>query len=168
MSNVLEIEEKYSRLWPLVAFISGIVAVLLFIYYLAVDEVLLEGYLRLISFSFFALMVLSLFKVKDGKVIIRLEQIDRSILVSYFVRDRLVYEENFEIKEIDEVRIDQMPNKSLYNDFARKDRTVRFKKKKSDTWIYLAQLHGRVIPLTHQNAEKVTNYLESVIQDIKS
>jgi len=168
MSNILEVEEKYSKLWPFIAILSGITASLLFVYYLAVDEVLLEGYLRLISFAFFALMVLSLFKVKDGKVVIRLEQIEDHIQIGYYVRDRLVYEENFELNDLDEIRVDKMPNKSLYNDFANKDRAVHFKRKKSDGWLYLTQLYGRVIPLTQEKAELILEFLREVKNRVKN
>ena len=164
MSRTLEIEEKYSQFWPIIATVSGLAAIVLFAYYLMVDEVLLEGYLRLISFSFFALMVLSLFKVKDGKVIIEFTSEDGTLYLSYYVRDRLVYEEDFQLKNIKELKVDQMPNKSLYNDFAKKDRCVRFKKGKSDDWLYMAQLFGRVIPLTEENALKVEEFVNSEVK----
>lgn len=164
MSKILKIEEKYSRFWPMIAAVSGIAAVILFTYYLMVDEVLLEGYLRLISFSFFALMVLSLFKVKDGKVIISLISEDGTLFLKYHVRERLVYEENFRLKKIKDLKVDRMPNKSLYNDFAKKDRCLRIKKGKSEDWIYLAQLFGRVIPMTPVNAEKVREFVSQEIE----
>ncbi len=163
MSQTLQIEEKYSRFWPMIATVSGIAAIVLFAYYLMVDEVLLEGYLRLISFSFFALMVLSLFKVKDGKVEIMFTSDDGTLYLTYYVRDRLVYEEDFRLKKIKELKVDQMPNKSLYNDFAKKDRCVRFKKGNSEDWLYMAQLFGRVIPLTQDNAEKIEKFVNHEI-----
>ncbi|MFO7799701.1 hypothetical protein [Rhodohalobacter sp.] len=164
MTQKLKIEEKYSRFWPMIATISGIAAIILFAYYLMVDEVLLEGFLRLISFSFFALMVLSLFKVKDGKVVISFISEDNTLYLKYHVRDRLVYEESFQLQKIKDLKIDQMPNKSLYNDFAKKDRCVRFKKGKSNDWIYMAQLFGRVIPLTHENAVKIEDFVNQEIK----
>jgi len=164
MSQTLKIEEKYSRFWPMIAAISGLAAAILFAYYLMVDEVLLEGYLRLISFSFFALMVLSLFKVKDGKVVISFISEDGTLYLKYHVRERLVYEENFRLQKIKDLKIDRMPNKSLYNDFAKKDRCVRFKKGKSDEWIYMAQLFGRVIPLNKEHAEKIEEFVHQEIK----
>jgi len=166
MTQTLKIVEKYSRFWPMIATVSGIAAVILFTYYLMVDEVLLEGYLRLISFSFFALMVLSLFKVKDGKVVITFTSEDDTLYLKYHVRDRLVYEENFHLQKIKDLKIDRMPNKSLYNDFAKKDRSVRFKNGKSDEWIYMAQLFGRVIPLTKENAMKIEEFVNQEIKKV--
>lgn len=166
MNRAIEIEEKYSKFWPLIAITSGLAAVILFIYYLSVEEVLLEGYLRLISFTLFALMILSLFKVKDGKVIIRIEISDRVVSLHYSVRDRMVYEEDFQINEIEELKVDEMPNMSLYNDFSKNDRTVRIKKRKTDGWLYLAQLYGRVIPMTKDNAERVANFIAESIREI--
>jgi len=167
MSQTLKIEEKYSRFWPIVATVSGFAAIIIFSYYLMVDAVLLEGFLRLISFSFFALMVLSLFKVKDGKVIITFISEDGTIYLKYHVRDRLVYEEKFRLQKIKDLKVDRMPNKSLYNDIAKKDRCVRFKKGKSDDWIYMAQLFGRVIPLTHENAKKIEKFVNQEIEKVK-
>ncbi len=166
MTQTLKIEEKYSRFWPVIATVSGIAATILFTYYLMVDEVLLEGYLRLISFSFFALMVLSLFKVKDGKVVISFTSEDDTLYLTYHVRDRLVYEESFQLQKIKDLKIDRMPNKSLYNDFAKKDRCVRFKMGKSNDWIYMVQLFGRVIPLTHKNAVKVEEFVNQEIKKV--
>lgn len=168
MKSELVIQEKYSKLWPLIAITSGLVAVLLFSYYLMVDEVLLEGYLRLIAFSFFALAVLSLFKVKDGKVSILFKPADHSLILSYSIRERLVYEESFQLNDIEEIKADQMPNKSLYNDFARSDRTVRFKKKKAVGWLYLTQLYGRVLPLTEQDADQIVDYIRSLQSSVNS
>lgn len=167
MSQNLKIEEKYSPFWPIIATVSGIFAVILFVYYLMVDEVLLEGYVRLLSFSFFALMVLSLFKVKDGKVEITFTSDDGTLYLTYHVRNRLVYEEDFCLRKIKDLKVDRMPNKSLYNDFAKNDRCVRFKKGKSDDWIYLAQLFGRVIPLTQENAETIEKYVNQEIEKEK-
>lgn len=166
MTQTLKIEEKYSRFWPIIAAVSGIAAIILFTYYLMVDEVLLEGYLRLISFSFFALMVLSLFKVKDGKVVISFTSEDDTLYLTYHVRDRLVYEEDFQLQNIKDLKIDRMPNKSLYNDFAKKDRCVRFKMRKSNDWIYMVQLFGRVIPLTQKNAVKIKEFVNQEIEKV--
>lgn len=162
MSNALVIEEKYSRFWPLIALVSGITAVLSFIFYLIADGVLLEGYIRLISFAFFALMILSLFKVKDGKVRISMVVEDGKLHLEYRVRGRLIYSEEFQLEEIDDVKIDRMPDRSLYNEFAKNDRCVRFKKPKSAGWLYLNELHGRVIPLNRENAQRMEQYLLKV------
>ncbi len=165
MTSSLIIEEKYSRYWPLIAAVSGIAAILSFTYYLMVDEVLLEGYMRLISFAFFSLTVLSIFKVKDGKVQISMSVEDGDLELEYHVRERLVYREEFSLDEIARVKVDRMPNRSLYNDIARKDRCVRFKKPKSGGWLYLNEIYGRVIPLRQDHAKQIEQYLLNFIED---
>jgi hypothetical protein len=167
MSRSLTVEEKYSRHWPAIAAVSGIAAILLFSTYLFVDNgVLIDGYIRLASFVCFALMVLSLFKVKDGKVIITIECDGDLVLMEYSVRNRIVYEEEFRFSDFEELTIDQTPNRSLYNDFAKYDRCVRFKKPKSEGWLYLNELYGRTIPLTQANAERIKAFLESCKSEV--
>ncbi len=168
MSRTLTVEEKYSRHWPAIAGISGIAAILLFSTYLFADNgVLIDGYIRLAAFACFALMVLSLFKVKDGKVFITIECDDEGVvLMEYAVRNRIVYEEEIPLHELDEISIDRTPNRSLYNDFAKNDRCVRFKKPKSEGWLYLNELYGRTIPLTQANAERIKAFLMKCKSDV--
>jgi hypothetical protein len=161
MNNELVVHEKYSRYWPVVALLSVVFTLIFFIAYQIVSDVLIEGYLRLTAFSFFALSVLSLFKVKDGKMEITLTEKLNLLNITYKVRDRIVHSEDLNIELIKEVETTQMPNRSLYNDFMKSDRCIKFKRKNSDDWLYLHEINGRVIPLSRDNAEAIVNYIEN-------
>lgn len=162
MNKQLIVKEKYSKHWPLIAVLSGVLSVILFVSYQFTDNVLLEGYLRLSSFAFFALALLSLFKVKDGQIKLNLNVSDDNVLeIAYTVRKKIVSEEKFSLNEINEIKVDRMPDKSLYNDFMKSDRCLRFKRTKNGEWIYLNKVHGRVIPLTQPKAERIINFIES-------
>jgi len=160
MSNELIVHEKYSRYWPIVALLSAVFTLLFFIAYQIVSDVLIEGYLRLTAFGFFALCVLSLFKVKDGKMQITLTEKENLLKITYKLRDRTIHSEDLNLDLIKEVETAQMPNKSLYNDFMKSDRCIKFKRKNSENWLYLHEIHGRVIPLSGENAEKIVNHIE--------
>jgi hypothetical protein len=164
--NTLTVKEKYSRHWPKIATISAILAALLFGAYLITVNVLIEGYLRLAAFCFFALSLLSFFKVKDGQIKIKLS-IDEhgGLQLDYYVRNQQVAHERFNLNKVESVEIHEMPNRSLYNDFATGDRAIRFKEKESKGWLYLTEVHGRVIPLDHNNAQEVSDFINKYLNN---
>ena len=161
MTKNLVVNEKYSRYWPAVTLVSAILAVLFFIGFLVVSNVLYEGYLRLFSFSFFALSVLSFYKVRDGRIQIKLETIDKKELrITYSTADnRLLYQEVMDRKDLSEVVIDEIPNRSLYNDLVKSDRCIKVRKKGAKHWIYLNSVNGRVLPLSFENAAAIEKFI---------
>ncbi|MFU8811344.1 MAG: hypothetical protein ACNA78_00170 [Balneolaceae bacterium] len=165
MSNeTLTIKEKYSPYWPIISAASAVASVALYGIYLSSTDVLLEGYLRLSAFVFFALFILSLFKLRDGQVEMIVEpdtEQKHQYLISYSVRGRTVHQEIIDMDSIEDFRVSEMPNRSLTNDLFRNDYTVQFKKKKMDQYFYLADIHGRVLPLSASNAEAVQQYFIS-------
>lgn len=162
MSNQLIVSEKYSRYWPAIAAGSLIVSALFLAGYIYTSNVLLESYLRLGAFAFFVVGFLSLFKLRDGKIKI-LYELDNEkktdVKITYSVRDQNIHAESIDLSEIKSIKVDQMPNRSLYNDFYKADRSVRLKKKNMDGWLYLNEIHGRAIPLSQANAEKIVNFI---------
>lgn len=160
MSNTLNVQEKYSRHWPMIAILSAVLATVFYISYQLTADVLLEGYLRLTAFAFFALAVLSLFKVKDGRVEISLTGKGGILEIVYRVRDKVVHNEELLLTDVEAIKVDEMPDKSLYNEFMKSDRCIRFKRKKADGWLYLHEIHGRVIPLSNDNAEVIVDFVK--------
>lgn len=165
MSQILTVSEKYSRYWPVIAIGSIIASIAFFAAYIMVTDVLIESYLRLAAFAFFVVGFLSLFKLKDGRIVIDFELANDAgphMEVTYSVRDRNIHAETIDISEITALEIGQMPNRSLYNDFNNVDRTVRFQKENMEGWLYLNEIHGRVIPLSKENAEQIVRYLKKI------
>jgi len=162
--NKLIVFEKYSRHWPVIAIVSAILAVILFGAYLLSGNVLVEGYLRLAAFCFFALSLLSFFKVKDGRIQINfIVDENGGLKMDYLVREKIIAHDVFDLNNFEAIGIDEMPDRSIYNDFARGDHSIRFKRKESDGWLYLTEINGRVIPLDKKNAEEVTGFLNNYI-----
>lgn len=163
MKNKITILEKYSKRWPQIAILSLIMAVLLLFSYIMVSDVLLEGYLRLAAFAFFALGLLSLFKLKEGQIKIDIEHAaDDVIRVEYLLRNQVIQTEEWLAAEIASIKVDEMPNRSLYNDIMKSDRCVRFRRNNEADWIYFNQVNSKVIPLSEENALKVYNFLKAV------
>lgn len=164
--KTLTVKEKYSRHWPVIAIASAVLAALLWGAYMLTSNVLIESYLRFAAFCFFALSLLSFFKVKDGQIQIDMKvDDDGGLIMDYLVRNKQIGHDAFDLNRVESVEINQMPNRSLYNDFATGDRTIRFKRKDSDDWLYLTEVHGRVIPLDNSNAEKIHGFINNYLTE---
>lgn len=165
MSQTLTVSEKYSRYWPSIAAGSIILSIIMFGAYIMVSDVLIGSYLRLAAFAFFVIGFLSFFKLRDGRVQIDFVLKDDAgphLDVLYSVRGRNIHAEMIDLSEITEIKVDQMPNRSLYNDFNKVDRSVRFQKEDMAGWLYLNEIHGRVIPLSKENAEVIVRYIKKI------
>ena len=160
MKNHLHIEEKFSKFWPAVAIFSFLTAVTFYLLYINTDHVLNEGVYRLVAFAFFAAGILSLFKLRDGKMMLHLELTDDDhLLIHYKTKKRDIGEDEWNLKELASVRVAEMPNKSLYNDIVRSDRCVLIRLKNNSDWLYLNNLNSRVIPLAERDAESVRQFI---------
>jgi len=162
VSKTLHVSEKFSKYWPVFAW-GGLIASLFFLgAYFVVTDPLVGSYLRLAAFACFVIGFLSLFKLKDGQLQINFKFDDepgRNLEIKYFIRGRLVHSETIEMADVTGLKADQMPNRSIYNDINNIDRCVRLQKKNMDGWIYLTELHGRVIPLSKINAKKIVAFI---------
>lgn len=154
------IQEKYSKYWPSVSVVSLILAVVLFVSYHMIDNVLWVGYIRLASFSMFALALLSYFKVKDGQVEITVKLEDGMVESIYKVREEVIFQAEHPASDFYKLKVDQMPNKSLYNDFVKSDKCVRFRRENENAWYYFNEIESRVIPLSDENASKLHDFLK--------
>lgn len=165
MSNRIVIHEKYSKYWPHTAIISLLLALLLFVSYQFLSDVLLVGYVRLGAFIFFALGLLSLFKVYDGQVKMIVESEDDVLKSTYKVRGEIIYTESRPMSDMYELKIGPLPDKSIYNNFVKSDKCVRFRRKDESSWFFFHEIESRVIPLSRENAERLYNFLKEKKQD---
>ncbi|MDZ7719184.1 MAG: hypothetical protein U5K72_10250 [Balneolaceae bacterium] len=156
----LVIKEKYSKYWPTISMVSLILAVVLFVIYQMIDNVLWVGYIRLASFSMFALALLSFFKVKDGQVEIIVKHEDEVVESIYKVRNEVIFQAKHPVSDFYKLKVDQMPDKSLYNNFVKSDKCVRFRRKNENAWYYFNEIESRVIPLNKENASKLYDFLK--------
>lgn len=158
----LVIQEKYSKHWPTIAFVSLILSIVLFITYQMMTDVLLVGYIRLASFAMFALALLSFFKVRDGQVELTVKLDNDTVESIYKVRDDIIFKRKDPISDFYELKVDQMPDKSLYNEFIKSDRCVRFRRNNENAWYYFNEIESRVIPLSKKNASQLCEFLKQV------
>ena len=156
------VSEKYSQYWPAITIGSLILSLLFLVAFFNSTDALLESYLRLAAFAFFVIGFLSYFKLRDGQINInyQINDDESEMKITYSLRDQNIHAETVDLKEIVEVKVDEMPNRSLYNDFYKIDKSVRLKKKNMNSWLYLNELHGRMIPLSKENAEKIVEFIE--------
>lgn len=156
----LVIKEKYSKYWPTVAVLSLILSLVIFVSYHFIDNVLWIGYLRLAAFAFFAVALLSFFKVYDGQVELTVLADEEFFKSTYQVRNEIIFESEQPRSVFHQVKTDQLPNKSIYNDFMKNDRCVRFQKKDENAWYYFNEIESRVIPLSEENANTLRDFLK--------
>lgn len=163
--NQIRIEEKFSRFWPAFAILSVGIALIFFLLYIRTDHVLYEGYFRLIAFVSFAAGLLSYFKLRDGKMVLLMERTDDGDLrIRYELKNKVIQEDAWSLKEIDSVKVDEMPNTSLYNDIVTGDRCVMIQLKNNKGMFYLNSLNNRVIPLNEADAEKIRQFVQSGLE----
>lgn len=156
----LIIKEKYSKFWPAITTISLISAAISFYFYWTVSDVLVTGYLSLTAFIFFSIGVLSLFKINDGQIEIITTLKDDLIELQYRSKNRVIHTEELSANEIATIKIDEMPNRSLYNDLIQSDRCLRIRRTNQSDWIYLNNINGRVVPLCQSTAEELLVFLK--------
>lgn len=161
MTDQLVIREKYFKHWPTVSVVSLILSIVFFLVYHLIDDVLWIGYLRLAAFVCFAVALLSFFKVYDGRVEITVSIEDELVQSVYKVRDKIIFSTELPLSDIHKLKIDQLPNKSLYNDFTKSDKCVRFQRKDESAWFYFNEIESRVIPLSEENANRLLDFLET-------
>jgi hypothetical protein len=160
--NELIIEEKFSSQWPIITTASMVLAISIFSSLIFIENTLLEGYIRLSAFAFFALAVIGLFKLRDGKVTLKLTiDEDEFLTVSYMVKKIEKQAESWDISNLATVKIDEMPNRSFYNDIVTSDRCVVIRNRNENDWTYLHKLNGRVIPLKKRSAIKIKEFIEA-------
>lgn len=163
MKKELVIQEKYSKFWPLIAFISFLVAIVLFISYLYVSDVLAEGTLRMVAFVFLAIGLLSLLKLRDGRIDIAVTTVEPDLIrFQYILRDEVIFQDERKRDEFHSLKIDEMPNRSLYNDIVQSDRCIRFRRENEAEWHYLNTINGRVIPLSNDSAKTLHSFLRKM------
>jgi len=160
--NQIIVREKYFQYWPQVAVLSLLSAIALFVIYQSVENILWNGYIRLASFSLFALSILSFFKVKDGQVEIKISKNNDYIRSVYEVRGNVIFEIQNQISDFYELKIDLMPDKSLYNQIVKSDKCVRFRREDENTWHYFNEIESRVIPLRKEDARRLYMFLKGV------
>jgi hypothetical protein len=161
MTHTITVFEKYSRHWPMTTIISGVLSVILFGLFLFTDNTLAGGYLRLGAFASFAVCLLSYFKIRDGQIKLDLS-IDNSknLLIDYFMKDQIIYKESFSLNEIQELKMDRVPNKSFYNDLFTGDFRVLYKKSDYENFLNLTEIRGRLVPLEEENALHIISFIE--------
>ena len=161
--HLTTVQEKFSKTWPFIAVLSSVLAVVLFIYSRVNRDILISGYLELASFILFAAAVLSYFKLRDGRISVRLEKDGGELLLSYLLNGSVVTTETLSLDKKLEFKADRMPDTSLYSEINRKDRTIRFRETPSGSWRYLLQYNSRVIPVRPEDAEKTVRILADAL-----
>lgn len=161
MTHTITLHEKYSSYWPLITYSSIILSLILFTAYLFSEGVLLSGYLRLFAFIFFAAGIFGLFKMKDGKVKMVVEAKESVVISRFFRNGEQILEESWNLDQLQDVQVQEMPNKNFYYDLVKSSKAVRVKGSDDDSWLYFNKISNRIIPLEKHQAESLRDFLKS-------
>jgi len=166
MANRLVLEEKYSAWWTQITIGLALSAVLLYLMYTNVDDVLWKGILRLGSFGFLAGAVLSGLKVMEGKHTIILVIVDEHLKVSYWKRERKVGEDIFRLENITALHIDRHPSYFFpQNAWFAGEFQVVLDLYDSDRPLALAEVDGRRLILSQQTAAEAVRFIARLAPD---
>jgi hypothetical protein len=95
-------------------------------------------------------------------ILARKQELSRAeIEIQYKSGEKIIHTEEWADDEIASIKVDEMPNRSLYNDLIQGDRCLRFRRNDRSDWIYLNSIEGRVIPLSPDNAEELLRFLKN-------
>lgn len=158
----LIVKEKYSKFWPIITVVSLISAVISFYFYWNSSDILIKGYLRLIAFILFSVGVLSIYKLNESQIEITAILDNELIEFQYRSKNKIIHSEEWVASDISSIKIDEMPNRSLYNDIILSDRCLRFRRNNQSDWNYLNSINGRVVPLSQNNAEELLRFLKKL------
>ena len=160
MEAKLVLEEKYSSWWAEVTIGLGLSALLLFVIFSLVDDVLWKGILRLGSFGFLAAAVFSGLKVMEGKHSITLAVKNGHLIVSYRKRGHNVGEDIFELDNITSVYVDNLSSEFFpQNLFTVSEQQVVLELEDSDRPLTLAEVGGRTLALSQQSARVAVKFI---------
>lgn len=100
MEDSLVVKEKYSDNWKTALFTSLIVALITFLLYLYIDNILWSGIFRLVAFMGLTLGIFCTLKVMEGAKTIEIS-IDKNLLtITYLKNDEVVGNDKLEIDKI--------------------------------------------------------------------
>lgn len=166
METRLVLEEKYSTWWVQITAGLSLTALLLFVLFSNMEDVLWKGIVRLASFGFLAAAVFSGLKVMEGKHTIILEIKDGHLTVTYRKRDRQVGEDIFDLDNITALYIDHLPSYLFSNDFIFNDLQVVMQLADSDRPLTLVERDGRALPLSRDTAGEAVKFILAHAEDV--
>lgn len=168
MESRLVLEEKYSAWWTQITVGLALLAIVLFVIYSNMDDVLWKGVLRLGSFGFLAAAVFSGLKVMEGKHSIILMVEDGHLVASYQKKGRQVGEDIFELDNITALYVDHLPSYFFSsNEFLFNDLQVVMEQSDSDLPLTLAKVGGRSLPLSRKSADEAVRFITRHAEHIR-
>ncbi|MGK7368932.1 MAG: hypothetical protein ACNS64_01855 [Candidatus Halalkalibacterium sp. M3_1C_030] len=103
MEDSIEVKEKYSNNWKPTLYSSLLIAIITFLLYLNLDDVLWGGVIRLIAFMSFSLSIFCMLKVMEGAKTFRLSVSDELLSVAYLKNDEILQTEEHRKEEIQSI-----------------------------------------------------------------
>lgn len=167
MESRLVLEEKYSVWWVQITTGLALSAVVLFLVYTNIDDVLWKGIFRLASFSFLAATVFSGLKVMEGKHSILMEIKDGHLIIYYRKRGQQIGEDIFELDKIKSLYVDTPPSYFFTSYIFLNDRHVVMEQKDSDRPLSLIEIDGRTLALSRETAEEGVRFIARHAEEIQ-
>jgi Fe2+ transport system protein FeoA len=151
------IEEKYSRYWVHITSVLLVGALLFFIGYTSIEDILWKGILRLIAFGFLAGSVFSGLKVMQGKHTVEVDIEDDNLILTYRKKGRDVSRDTFALDSIGNLYYES--HNGFWGRAFFKDCNIKFVPTDSDRPLTLVEVHGKALALSQENARKLMTFI---------
>ncbi len=100
MGSTVTVNEKFSNYWITALYLSSGTALLTFILFWNINDVLWSGIMRLIAFIAFAVSIFCLLKVMEGKKSMKITKTDDALHVTYLKGKSVIQEDSVSISNI--------------------------------------------------------------------
>jgi len=164
MEENIEVKEKYSNKWTPALFISLLVALIAFLIYLNLDDVLWTGIFRLLAFISLSLGIFCMLKVMEGSKTFGVEIRDDLLLISYLKNKEVIDTEKLKIEDIKSIYREPHRLKFLFSDYhielsGNHCFKVEFhNEEESDMALF--KFGGRVLTVDEKSGQKLEQFLK--------
>lgn len=164
MEESIILNEKYSDNWKPTLYFSLLLAILAFILYLTIGDVLWSGILRLAAFISFSLSVFCMLKAMEGKKTFRISIKDNHLAIAYLEKEDVARKEVHTLDEIDFIYKEPHKYKLPLTDnnfFLADSSDFKIRFLNSDHDISLFKFGGRVLSVDEKTGTRLQQFLES-------
>lgn len=165
MEESIEIKEKYSNNWKPTLYSSLLIALITYLIYLNLDDVLWGGIIRLIAFMSFSLSIFCMLKVMEGSKTFRVSVSGDSLSIAYLKNEDIVQTEELKKEEIQSIYKLPYQLKLPFTDYGIKlpgnrDFKVKFYADEEKD-MSLFKFGGRVLTVDKESGEKLEQFLKT-------
>ena len=163
MQESVNVKEKYSSNWKPALYASLLLALITFLIYLNLDDVLWTGIFRLIAFMSLSLGIFCMLKVMEGVKTFEVAIRDDSLLISYLKNGDTIGNDKLKLDEIQSIYREPYQLKMPFTEYGiplsgNSNFKVAFKNKEEND-MALFKFGGRVLAVDENSGQELEQFL---------